>query len=63
MTKYEIRKGESLDKALKRFKGRLRRDGVIDEIRKREFYEKPSETKRKDLEQAKRNERKRQREE
>ena len=60
MTKYEIRDNESLDKALKRFKSRLRRDGVLDEMRKREFYEKPSSQRRKQLEQARRREKTRQ---
>ena len=63
MTHYEIRKDESLDKALKRFKSRLRRDGVLDEIRKREFYEKPSQKRRKDMEQAMRREKTRQKDE
>ena len=63
MTQYEIRKDESLDKALKRFKSRLRRDGVLDEIRKREFYEKPSQKRRKDMEQAMRRERNRKKDE
>ena len=40
----EIRVGmnETLDTALKRFKGSCARDGVIAEVRKREHYEKPS---------------------
>ena len=63
MTHYEIRKDESLDKALKRFKSRLRRDGVLDEMRKREYYEKPSEKRRKDMEQAMRREKTRQKDE
>ena len=63
MTHYEIRKDESLAKALKRFKSRLRRDGVLDEMRKREYYEKPSEKRRKDMEQAMRREKTRQKDE
>jgi len=60
MTKIEVRKDEPIDKALRRFKGKIRREGVIDEIKKREFYEKPSQKRRKDLEKAKRREQKRQ---
>jgi small subunit ribosomal protein S21 len=63
MTKIEIRKGESLDKALRKFKTQMRREGVIDEIKKRESYSKPSERRREKLAKAVRREMKRQREE
>jgi len=63
MTRIELRKGEPLDKALRKFKTKVRRDGIIDEIRKREFYEKPSERRRKKQAKARRKEIKRQREE
>lgn len=33
---------ETIDSALKRFKKQVERAGVIAEVRKREFYEKPS---------------------
>lgn len=60
--KYELRKGESLEKALRKFKTKLRRDGVLDEVKKREFYEKPSQRRRKQHEAAKRREVRRRRE-
>jgi len=56
MPKIEIRKGEDLEKALRKFKMKLRHEGIIDDMKKREFYEKPSERKRRELEQAKRRE-------
>jgi len=56
MPKIEIRKGEELEKALRKFKMKLRHEGVMDEMKKREFYEKPSEKKRRQLEQARRRE-------
>lgn len=59
MPKIEIRKGEDLEKALRKFKTKLRHEGVLDEIKKREFYEKPSQRKRKEAEEAKRREVKR----
>ena len=62
MTKIEINKDESLDKALRKFKMRVRREGIIDEIKKREFFEKPSDRRRKELARAVRKEQKRQRE-
>jgi len=63
MAKIEVRKDEPLDKVLKRFKMGLRREGTFDEMKKREHYEKPSEKRRKELAQAVRRERKRQRDE
>lgn len=62
MTRIEINKDEPLDKALRKFKMRVRREGIIDEIKKREFYEKPSDRKRKELARAVRKEQRRQRE-
>lgn len=62
MTKIEIRKGEPLEKALRMFKTKIRREGLIDEIKKREFYEKPSERRRKKEEAARRREVRRRRE-
>jgi small subunit ribosomal protein S21 len=62
MPKIEIRKGEELEKALRKFKTKLRREGIMDEIKKREFYEKPSQRKRKQQEAARRREQRRRRE-
>lgn len=62
MTKIEINKNEPLDKALRKFKMRVRREGIIDEMKKREFYEKPSERRRKELARAVRKEHRRRRE-
>jgi len=62
MTRIEIRKGEGLEKALRKFKTKVRREGLIDEIKKREFYEKPSQRRRKKHEAAKRREVRRRRE-
>ena len=63
MPKINVGKGESIDKALKKFKRKMRREGLIDELRKREFYEKPSDRKRKDKARAVKKERRRRREE
>ncbi|MDR3144338.1 MAG: 30S ribosomal protein S21 [Puniceicoccales bacterium] len=37
----QIRKGETLDKALRRLKKRLDREGIIKEVRDRRYFEKP----------------------
>ncbi len=41
-----VKDNESIDKALKRFKKKFEKTGVLKEIRGRNFYEKPSITKR-----------------
>jgi small subunit ribosomal protein S21 len=56
MAEVEKRKDESIDKVLRKFKMKLRREGTLDELKKREYYEKPSEKRRHDLEKAKRKE-------
>ena len=42
MSQVKVKENESLDSALRRFKRQTSRDGVIQEVRKREHYEKPS---------------------
>ena len=42
MAKTVVRKNESLDDALRRFKRSVSKSGTLQEYRKREFYEKPS---------------------
>ena len=37
-----IRKGESLDSALKKFKKKVEKEGIMLEIKKREYYVAPS---------------------
>ncbi len=56
MPKIELRKGEDLEKALRKFKTKLRHEGIMDEMKKREYYEKPSQRRRKEEEAAKRRE-------
>lgn len=42
MIKVTIRSGESPDKLIQRFKRICSKEGVLKEIKKRSFYEKPS---------------------
>ena len=46
MTEVVVRENESFDKALKRFKRKCQRDGIMREVKKRQHYEKPSEKKK-----------------
>lgn len=52
MSQVKIKDNESLDSALRRFKRQTSRDGVIQEVRKREHYEKPSVKRKKKSEAA-----------
>lgn len=42
MPGVKIKEGESFEQAYRRFKKQVEKAGVLSEIRKREFYEKPS---------------------
>jgi len=59
MTSVRVKDGESFEGALKRFKKIVEKAGILTELRKREFYEKPSiKRKRKFIQAVKRNQRK-----
>ncbi len=47
-----VREDESFESALRRFKRKCEKVGIISEIKKRQFYEKPSEKRKKKLLQA-----------
>jgi small subunit ribosomal protein S21 len=48
----EIKKGESIDVALKKLKNKFKRIKTTEELRERKTFEKPSETKRKEKKKA-----------
>jgi small subunit ribosomal protein S21 len=50
--KVIIQEGESIDKALKRFKKKYEKSGLLKEFRRRMFYTKPSVEKKMDKERA-----------
>lgn len=52
MSEVRIRENESLESALRRFKRKTARDGILAEARKREHYEKPSVKRKKKAEAA-----------
>ncbi len=54
MANVKIRDGESLEEALRRFKRECEREGILTEIKKREYYESPSVKKRRKLKESKR---------
>ena len=46
MTEIRIKKGEPIEKALRRLKKKLDREGTMKNVRARRHYEKPSEKRR-----------------
>ena len=52
MSQVRLKENESLDNALRRFKRQTAKAGVIQEVRKREHYEKPSVKRKKKSEAA-----------
>ncbi len=52
MSQVRLKENETLESALRRFKRATSRDGVIQEVRKREHYEKPSVRRKKKSEAA-----------
>ena len=46
MVKLRLRENESIADAVRRFRKAVEHSGIKKEMRRREFYEKPSETKR-----------------
>jgi small subunit ribosomal protein S21 len=53
MTEVRVKKGEPIDKALRRLKKKLDREGVLKEVRNHRHYEKPSEKRRRKEKAAK----------
>jgi len=58
MAMVTVGKDESIDSALKRFKRKCQKDGIIGDLRKREAYEKPSVKRKKKSEAARKRNRK-----
>ncbi len=45
-TEVKLKKGESVDRAMRRLKKKLDKEGTLRDLRNRAYYEKPSEKKR-----------------
>ncbi|MCD4783269.1 MAG: 30S ribosomal protein S21 [Candidatus Eremiobacteraeota bacterium] len=59
MMETRVGENESLEDALKRFRRSCQRNGVMQEMKRREFYEKPSERKKRKIEARARKKRRR----
>ena len=53
MTEIKLKKGESVEKALRRLKKKLDREGTLKEVRNHRHYDKPSERRRRKMKVAK----------
>ena len=53
MARVDIAEGEPLERALRRFKKKIEREGILKQVKARKHYEKPSEVKRRKIRQAK----------
>jgi small subunit ribosomal protein S21 len=54
MAMQEKRPGESIDSVLRKFKRKIKNEGILQEFKKREYFEKPSEEKKRRTRAAKR---------
>ena len=52
MTEIKLKKGEPVDKALRRLKKKIDREGTLRVVRSHRHYEKPSEKKRRKMKAA-----------
>lgn len=52
MSTVRVGENETLDSAIRRFKRKCSRDGIISDLRKKEHYEKPSVKRKKKAEAA-----------
>lgn len=55
MSRVEISAGEPFERALRRFKKKIEREGVIKILKARKHYEKPSERRRRKAREARSN--------
>ncbi len=61
MTEVKIKENESFERALRRFKKRCEKAGILSDLRKHRHFEKPSERRKRKANAAKRKNRRRSR--
>lgn len=52
ITEVRVKRGEAIDRALRRLKKKMDKEGTLKELRNRRHYEKPSEEKRRKAKRA-----------
>ncbi len=58
MSTVKLRKDEPLERALRRFKKKMDKEGILREMKRHEHYEKPSQRKRRKMLKSRQRERK-----
>ena len=58
MAEVRVHEGESIENALRRFKRKVEKSGILTELRKRQHFEKPSVKRKRKQAQARRKRRK-----
>lgn len=53
MTEVKLKSGETVESALRRLKKKSLKEGTLQEVRRRAYFEKPSETRKKKKQAAK----------
>lgn len=61
MVEVKVREGEPIEEALRRFKRQCERDGIIQEIKRKEYYKPPSVVRKEKLAESRRKRRYRRR--
>ncbi|MGA7953048.1 MAG: 30S ribosomal protein S21 [Gloeobacterales cyanobacterium] len=54
MSEVRLGENESVESALRRFKKKIQKAGILAEVKRREYYEKPSEERKRKREAARR---------
>ena len=54
MAEQERRQGESIDSILRKFKRKVKNEGILTDLRKKEYFEKPSDEKKRKQKAAER---------
>lgn len=60
MVSIKVRDGETIEEALRRFKRECERNGIMQEIKRREYYESPSVRRKRKLAESRRKMKRRQ---
>ena len=53
VSEVKVREGETFESALRRFNKKIKQNGILSEVRRREYYEKPSVRRKRKLVAAK----------
>ena len=52
MAQVIVKPGDDIEKAIRRFRKKVQKDGIMQELRSRQYYEKPGDKKRREKKQS-----------